>query len=84
MKKNGLTAEDCRRQALETTYLPYSFYLSLWSSFQRYKLFYQPKTIPCFLKREQMIEIDDEVDFFMAECMMKKFVIPAWEKGAQV
>jgi len=72
----GHAQENCRRQALEPTFLPYSLYLTWWVNFERHQTFYQPRTAPFPLKREQMVEIDDEVDFFIAESIMNKFVIP--------
>ncbi len=75
----GHSVDNCRRQALETTYLPYSIYLTWCSNFERYKLFYQPRALPYLLKREQMVEIDDEVDFFIAESIMKRYVLSARE-----
>jgi CMP-N-acetylneuraminic acid synthetase len=71
----GHSPKNCRRQSLETTYLPYAHYLTWCKNYERAKTFYQPRTLPHFLKREQMIEIDDEVDFFMAESVMKKYII---------
>jgi CMP-N,N'-diacetyllegionaminic acid synthase len=71
----GHSPKNCRRQALEATYLPYGHYLTWWKNYELRKTFYQPKTLPHFLKREQMVEIDDEVDFFIAESIMKKYII---------
>ncbi|HZV36772.1 MAG TPA: acylneuraminate cytidylyltransferase family protein [Verrucomicrobiae bacterium] len=71
----GHKPKNCRRQALETTYLPYAHYLTWWKNYESRKTFYQPRTLPHFLKREQMVEIDDEVDFFIAESIMKKYII---------
>lgn len=70
----GLSVENCRRQALEMTYIPYCLYLSLWASFERYQLFYQPRTVPFLLKKEQMVEIDEEIDFIIAESIMKNYL----------
>ena len=69
-------AKNSRRQGLETTYLPYSLYLTWCANFERYKVFYEPRTAPFMLKREQMVEIDDEVDFFIAESIMEKYILP--------
>lgn len=71
----GHSQENLRRQALESTYLPFSLYLTWWENLKRYKVFYQPKTLPLMLKREQMADIDDEVDFFITEQIMKKFIL---------
>jgi CMP-N-acetylneuraminic acid synthetase len=72
----GHSKENCRRQAVEPTFLPYSLYLTWWTNFERYQTFYQPRTAPFPMKREQMVEIDDEVDFFIAESIMNKFIVP--------
>ena len=71
----GHKPKNCRRQALETTYLPYAHYLTWRKNYEIYKTFYTPRTLPHFLKREQMVEIDDSVDFFIAESIMKKYII---------
>jgi CMP-N,N'-diacetyllegionaminic acid synthase len=73
----GHLSDNCRRQALEPTYLPYSLYVTWCTNFERYKTFYQPRTLPYPLNREQMAEVDDEIDFFIAESIMKKFIVPA-------
>jgi CMP-N,N'-diacetyllegionaminic acid synthase len=74
------TAETSQRQALEDAYLPYSIYASWWDTFERYRLFYQPKTVPYVLKREQMVEVDDEVDLLIAETLMRHFMVPVWSQ----
>lgn len=66
--------KNLNRQLLEKAYLPYSIYASRWASYKKYKTFYQPGTLPYFFKREQKIDIDDEVDFYLAECVMKKYL----------
>ena len=71
----GHSQENLRRQALEKTYLPFSIYLTWWRSFELYRSFYQPRTLPYLLRREQMADIDDEVDFFITESIMKKYIL---------
>lgn len=77
----ALSVENCRRQALAPAYLPFSIYATWHPCFERYRMFYQERTAPYFLKREQMMEIDDEIDFFITEKIMEQYVIPAWKSG---
>jgi CMP-N-acetylneuraminic acid synthetase len=73
VSKTGI--QGLSRQSLEKAYLPYSVYATRWENYKKYKTFYQPNTLPYFLKREQKVDIDDEVDFYLAECILKKHLI---------
>ena len=66
--------ENYNRQLLKRAFLPYSIYATWWGNFKKYKKFYQANTIPYIMKREQKVEIDDEVDFYLAECIFKKYL----------
>lgn len=74
----GLPPSLTQRQSLDAAYLPYSLYASWISTFREHRLFYQPNTAPLYLRREQMVEIDEDVDFVLAEAIMKKFIVPVW------
>jgi len=63
------------RQLLEGAYLPYSIYAARWDDYKKHKTFYQTNTLPYLLKKEQKVDIDDEVDFCIAECILKKYMI---------
>lgn len=69
------TITNFNRQLLEKAYLPYSLFATWCNNFKKYKTFYQPNTLAYLLKREQKVGIDDEVDFYLAECILKKYLI---------
>jgi len=66
--------QNLSRQLLEKAYLPYSIYATRWDNYKKYETFYQPNTLPYLFKREQKVDIDDEVDFYLAECILKKYL----------
>lgn len=66
---------NMNRQLLEKAYLPNSIYATWWDDFKKYKSFHQPKTLPYFLKKEQSVDINDEVDFYIAECIIKRYLL---------
>ncbi|MBT6048195.1 MAG: acylneuraminate cytidylyltransferase family protein [Candidatus Scalindua sp.] len=68
------TIENYNRQLLKRAFLPYSIYATWWKNFKKYKKFYQSNTMPYIMKREQKVEIDDEVDFYLAECIFMKYL----------
>ena len=76
--------QNLNRQLLEKAFLPYSIYASWWPNYKKYKIFYQPETLPYFLKREQKVDIDDEVDFYLAGCILKKYLKIGVTKNAVV
>ena len=73
--ENGLSVEQCQRQAVEKSYVPYCIYLSYWSSYEKHAMFYQPRTVPIILRKEQMVEIDEEIDLLIAETIMKHYIM---------
>lgn len=62
------------RQKLQKAYLPYSIYATWQENCSKYRTFIQPNTLPYFLKREQKVDIDDDIDFYVAECIVKKYL----------
>ena len=38
-------------------------------------MFYQPRTVPIILRKEQMVEIDEEIDLLIAETIMKHYIM---------
>lgn len=67
-----ITAAKTLRQGLLQAYLPYSIYCTWWEQFKEHRLFYQTKTRKLLLRREQMFEVDDELDHFLTECVMRR------------
>ena len=65
-----------RSQDLKETYQPNgAIYISRPEKLYQNKLFYSEKTIPYVMPPERSIDIDDEFDFIMAECLMcKRFI----------
>ena len=62
-----------RRQDLNKAYFPYGvIYLSKLALLIETRTFYQKKTIPYFIERWQNYEVDDIVDFYCIEAIMKK------------
>lgn len=72
--QESASIQNFNRQLLDRAYLPYSIYAVRWEIFKQYKKFYLDRTLPYVLKREQKIEIDDEVDFYIAECLIRKYL----------
>lgn len=62
-----------QRQQLPKAYFPYGvIYLSKTTTYQRYKTFYQKRTIPYFIERWQNYEIDDIYDLKVVEAIIKQ------------
>ncbi len=68
-----------RRQDLETEHYFFdgNVYISTVGAFRRMKSFFHATTIPYIDDKLQTVDIDDEIDFSMAECLMKRFVLSA-------
>ena len=65
-----------RRQDLPVAYFPYGvIYLSKISALKKYKTFYQNKLIPYIIERWQNYEVDDKVDLFVIERIMKEYLL---------
>lgn len=62
------------RQLLEDAFLPYSIYATWCKDYKKNKTFYQANTLPYYFRREQKVDIDDEVDFYLTECILKKYL----------
>jgi len=64
-----------RRQDLEKVYMPNgAMYISTPENLRKYKSFYCLRTIPYIMPPERSIDIDNEVDFMLAELLMKSYV----------
>lgn len=64
-----------RRQDLENVYMPNgAMYISTPENLRKYKSFYCPRTIPYIMPPERGIDIDNEVDFMLAELLTKRYV----------
>jgi len=62
-------------QEADEAYFPYGvIYLSKVESLYKNNTFYPEKTIPLLIERWQNYEIDDEVDFFVIEILIKKYM----------
>jgi len=62
-----------RRQDLDKAYFPYGvIYLSKTRHLFKTRTFYQKKTMPFFIERWQNYEVDDIVDFYCIEAVLKK------------
>lgn len=48
------------------------FYITRWESFKKTKTFYTSKTLPFLVGRESEIEIDEEMDWYFAEFLIKE------------
>jgi len=66
--------KSLNRQKIQKAYLSYSIYATWQENCERYRTFIQPNTVPYFLKREQKVDIDDDVDFYVAGCIVKKYL----------
>ena len=63
-----------RRQDLPKTYIPNgAIYVSMPQMLYKYKSFYCEKTIPFVMPAERSIDIDNEIDFMLAELLVKKY-----------
>jgi CMP-N-acetylneuraminic acid synthetase len=64
-----------RRQDLEKLYMPNgAIYISTPENLRKYKCFYCPKAIPYIMPPERSMDIDNEVDFMLAELLTKRHV----------
>ncbi len=62
-----------RRQDLERTYIPNgAIYVSTPQTLYKYKGFYCNYVIPYNMPPERSIDIDNEIDFMLAELMMRR------------
>ncbi|NPA26110.1 MAG: acylneuraminate cytidylyltransferase family protein [Chloroflexi bacterium] len=68
-------AGNVNRQYLARAYLPYSIYVAWYEPLIQHRTFYLPRTAPYFLRREQKVDIDDEVDWFLAECLVRRYLL---------
>lgn len=60
-----------RRQDLKDTYIPNgAIFIASIDTLYKYNSFYCENTIPYIMPRERSIDIDNELDFFLAEAMM--------------
>lgn len=65
-----------RRQELPNAYIPNgAIFISMPKILWRYKSFYCEKTIPYVMPPERSIDIDDEIDFMLAELLTQKMTI---------
>jgi CMP-N-acetylneuraminic acid synthetase len=63
-----------RRQDLERTYIPNgAIYVSTPQTLYKYKGFYCNNIIPYIMPIERSVDIDNEVDFMLAELLVKKY-----------
>lgn len=63
-----------RRQDLERTYIPNgAIYVSTPQTLYKYKGFYCNYNIPYIMPIERSVDIDNELDFMLAELLMKKY-----------
>jgi CMP-N-acetylneuraminic acid synthetase len=63
-----------RRQDLHKTYMPNgAIYISTPQILYKYRSFYCEKTIPYIMPAERSIDIDTEIDFMLAELLMRKY-----------
>lgn len=61
------------RQDYPMTYLPNgAIYILRLNLLEKYKTYYFDKTVPYLMSRRDSIDIDDEFDFEIAECILKK------------
>lgn len=63
-----------RRQDLEEAYIPNgAIYVSTPQTLYKYKGFYCNHTIPYIMPVERSVDIDNEIDFMLAELLMRKY-----------
>lgn len=62
-----------RRQDLQKTYLPNgAIFIASITNLKQYCSFYTPKTKPYYMSQEKSLDIDTEIDFFIAENIIAK------------
>lgn len=62
------------RQDLDKVYIPNgAIYISTPQMLYKYESFYCDRTVPYIMPAERSIDIDTEVDFMLAELLMKKY-----------
>ena len=65
---------NMRRQDLSKVYTPNgAIYVSTPEILWKYKSFYCSKTIPYIMPPERSVDIDNEIDFMLAELLMRKY-----------
>ena len=65
---------NMRRQDLPKVYTPNgAIYVSTPEILRKYKSFYCSKTIPYIMPPERSVDIDNEIDFMLAELLMRKY-----------
>jgi len=65
-----------RRQNLPKAYVPNgSIYISTPEILYNYKSFYSDETIPYIMPIERSIDIDNEIDFLLADILIKKYKV---------
>jgi len=65
---------NMRRQDLPKVYTPNgAIYVSTPEILRKYKSFYCSKTIPYIMPPERSVDIDNEIDFMLAELLMMKY-----------
>ena len=65
---------NMRRQDLSKVYTPNgAIYVSTPEILRKYKSFYCSKTIPYIMPPERSVDIDNEIDFMLAELLMRKY-----------
>lgn len=73
--KNYMKTDFSRRQDLPRAYFPYGvIYLSKTRALEKYKKFYQNRTLPYLIERWQNYEIDDIYDFLCVEAILKQIL----------
>lgn len=64
------------RQEIPKTYMPNgAIYISTPKAIKKYRMFLSTKTIPYIMSREKSVDIDEEIDFKIAEFLLKNHVI---------
>jgi CMP-N-acetylneuraminic acid synthetase len=62
-----------RRQEIPTTYAPNgAIYIATPEYLKQHRNFYGERTVPFVMPRERSVDIDTEMDFLLAEAIMKK------------
>jgi len=74
----GIEMYERRRQDFEKVYIPNgAIYLINIDTLIKFKTFNCKYTVPYIMPKEKSIDIDDEIDFMLAELLMEKL---GWEK----
>jgi len=60
------------RQELETVFRPNAMFVLKYSALKKYQNYYSSKTFPCIIPKERSIDIDDQLDFDIAEFLISK------------